>query len=499
MADQHLFFIESLGALYEAVQSAGIFADSKFFVDCTPKYPVAAIVAKYDNAKNDPSFKLDAFVQTNFELPAATVSTYTSAKKTIDAHLNELWDELKRTPDHTSGTLIPLPHEYIVPGGRFREVYYWDSYFTMLGLQVSRRIDIIENMVDNFAYLINEFGFIPNGNRTYYLGRSQPPFFALMVHLLSEEKGDGILIKYKTVLEKEYAFWMKGAEQLSAAQPAIDHVVLLQNGDMLNRYWDNKNVPRPEAYQEDIHIAGESGNEIAKTFRHIRAAAESGWDFSSRWFKDKLQMATIQTTDLIPVDLNCLLLYMEATLLQIYQQQHDDVNAALFTTKIEKRTSAIQHYCWNENRGCYFDFNIATQQQEEHFNLATVFPLFFNIATAGQAQQIATLIKEKFLYSGGLITTLYKTGQQWDAPNGWAPLQWMAYKGLKNYDFTELADVIKDNWMSNCEKVFADTGKMMEKYNVMDTTIKAGGGEYPNQDGFGWTNGVYLKMKSEKR
>lgn len=210
-------------------------------------------------------------------------------------------------------------------------------------------------------------------------------------------------------------------------------------------------------------------------------------------------MATIQTTDLIPVDLNCLLLYMEATLLQIYQQQHDDVNAALFTTKIEKRTSAIQHYCWNENRGCYFDFNIATQQQEEHFNLATVFPLFFNIATAGQAQQIATLIKEKFLYSGGLITTLYKTGQQWDAPNGWAPLQWMAYKGLKNYDFTELADVIKDNWMSNCEKVFADTGKMMEKYNVMDTTIKAGGGEYPNQDGFGWTNGVYLKMKSEKR
>jgi len=113
------------------------------------------------------------------------------------------------------------------------------------------------------------------------------------------------------------------------------------------------------------------------------------------------------------------------------------------------------------------------------------------------AKEIAALIKEKFLYSGGLITTLYKTGQQWDAPNGWAPLQWMAYKGVQNYGYTELADTIKNNWMNNCEKVFAETGKMMEKYNVMDTTTTAGGGEYPNQDGFGWSNGVYLAFSRE--
>jgi alpha,alpha-trehalase len=137
-------------------------------------------------------------------------------------------------------------------------------------------------------------------------------------------------------------------------------------------------------------------------------------------------------------------------------------------------------------------------KQVEHFNLATVFPLFFNVASKGQAEKIALLIRKKFLFNGGLITTIYKTGQQWDAPNGWAPLQWMAYKGLKNYGFTALALEIKNNWLHNCEKVFAETGKMMEKYNVMDTAITAGGGEYPNQDGFGWTNGVYLKMKSEK-
>ena len=496
MQQLNLFFIESLGTLYEDVQTKSIFADSKYFVDCIPQYPAAEIVKSYNSLKNETTFNLLDFVKAHFDLPEEKISTYTSAQKTIDQHLNDLWDELKRTPDHEGGTLIPLPYEYIVPGGRFREIYYWDSYFTILGLQVSKRIDLIENMVDNFAYLIKEVGFIPNGNRTYYLGRSQPPFFALMIHLLSEEKGEEIFTKYQPALEKEYSFWMTGAEQLNEQQTSCNHVVLM--GDtILNRYWDSKPVPRPESYEEDILIGSASTAEPATTFRHIRAAAESGWDFSSRWFKENLKMETIQTTDLVPVDLNCLLLYMEETLLHIYQQQRKEINITLFKTKIEDRRKAIQNWCWNENRGCYFDFNMATNQQEEHFNLSTVFPLFFNIATAVQAQRIADLLEEKFLHDGGLVTTLYKTGQQWDAPNGWAPLQWMAYKGLKNYGFIALADVIKQRWMANCEKVFAATGKMMEKYNVMDTTANAGGGEYPNQDGFGWTNGVYLKMKNE--
>jgi alpha,alpha-trehalase len=170
----------------------------------------------------------------------------------------------------------------------------------------------------------------------------------------------------------------------------------------------------------------------------------------------------------------------------------------LFKTKIDNRKRAIQKYCWNNEEGCYFDFNCIENKQVVHFNLATVFPLFFNIATTQQAQQVATLVQQKLLCPGGVVTTIYRTGQQWDAPNGWAPLQWMAYKGLKNYGFTSLANTIKNNWLHNCEKVFAETGKMMEKYNVMDTTVAAGGGEYPNQDGFGWTNGVYLKMTAEK-
>ncbi|MFN8253854.1 MAG: alpha,alpha-trehalase TreF [Ferruginibacter sp.] len=492
---QELFFIESLSPLYEAVQGKELFADSKYFVDAVPNMPAAAILKLYEEKKNDAGFSLADFVKEYFVLPGENNSAYSSALKNIGVHLQDLWDELKRKPGATGGTLIHLPHEYIVPGGRFREIYYWDSYFTMLGLQVSGRVEMIESMVKNFAWLIHEFGFIPNGNRTYYLSRSQPPFFALMVNLLAEEKGDGVLLQYKTTLEKEYAYWMDGFNEVSPKQPAVKHVVLVADDVVMNRYWDEQESPRPEAYSEDVHLSSGSAN-AAAMYRDIRAAAASGWDFSSRWFADHENMDTIQTTSIIPVDLNCLLLFMEKMLQKMHMLSGSTTEAALFADKIQRRKRALHRFCWNEEEGCFFDYNFITQKQELHFNLSTVFPLFFNAVTNEQAAAVALLVKNKFLHPGGLITTIYKTGQQWDAPNGWAPLQWIAYRGLKNYRFNELAVSIKNNWLQNCEKVFAATGKMMEKYNVMDTNVAAGGGEYPNQDGFGWTNGVYLKMKN---
>ncbi|MDP1844970.1 MAG: trehalase family glycosidase, partial [Sediminibacterium sp.] len=176
-----LLYIESLSPLYEDVQRSGIFSDSKFFVDCVPKFSSEIIVEKYINTKDSIGFDLVSFVEANFTYPKEREAVYSSSNKSIELHLSDLWDELTRKPDQQAGTLIPLPNPYIVPGGRFREIYYWDSYFTMLGLKESGRVDLIENMVNNFAYLIDQFGFIPNGNRTYYLSRSQPPFFALMV------------------------------------------------------------------------------------------------------------------------------------------------------------------------------------------------------------------------------------------------------------------------------------------------------------------------------
>lgn len=493
----NLFFIESLNELYIDVQSAETFHDSKYFVDCIPKFSVDEILKKYATEKSKENFDLKLFVAENFSFPNEIETHYSSSGKTIQQHIEQLWTVLKRNPDGQSGTLIPLPNSYIVPGGRFREVYYWDSYFTMLGLQISKRIDLIENMVDNFTYLINEIGFIPNGNRTYYLGRSQPPYFSLMVKLLSDEKGETILLKYADALEKEYQFWMDGEDTLSAINNTFRRVVLLNDGSVLNRFWDDHDTPRPEAYSEDVKIANQSDSLPAKVYRDIRAAAESGWDFSSRWFKVPDKMCTIQTTSLIPVDLNCLMLHLEETLLQIFELKNDEIKINSFKQKINQRKKSIQTFCWNEAAGFYFDYHHSENKQMLHYNLAAAYPLFFSVATQEQSNKVAAIIEEKFLQSGGVVTTIQTTGQQWDAPNGWAPLQWITYKGLKNYNHLSLAKMIKDNWMNANEKVYTATGKMMEKYNVMDTNTKAGDGEYPNQDGFGWTNAIYLKLMTE--
>ncbi len=499
MLKDELFFIESLAQLYTDVQLQGIFADSKYFVDCRPIGPPAAIANAYLDEKDQPGFNLKRFVATHFTWPPEIVTGYTSGNKPIVQHLHDLWPILTRQPaKNAEGTLIPLPFPYIVPGGRFREVYYWDSYFTMLGLQASGRVDIMQHMVDNFAYLLDEIGFIPNANRTYYLGRSQPPFFTLMVNLLAEEKGGNTLLIYRRQLEKEYAFWMQGEETLDGIYTQHRRVLRLPDGSIVNRFWDDNDTPRPEAFIEDCELAEKAGGDAALVYRHIRAAAESGWDFSSRWFKDGQQMTSIQTTHLVPVDLNCLLLYAEETLLKIYELVQEDALAKLFRNKIAQRKNAIQQYCYNHERGFYFDYDLIEQKQSEQLTLAATYPLFFGVANKIQAESVAKILEEKFLQPGGLLTTLTAIGQQWDAPNGWAPLQWMAYKGLKDYGHHRLAAAIRQRWMAENEKVYAETGKMMEKYNVSDTAAKAGGGEYPNQDGFGWTNGVYLRLQQEE-
>ncbi len=219
--------IYSLGELFERVQLEPVFPDGKTFVDCTPKSSVSSIHNRYEEEKNKPGFSLTDFVHANFILPQTYSSNYHSISgEPVTEHIEKLWTVLARQPEPSKNSLIELPFPYIVPGGRFREIYYWDSYFTMLGLQVSRRIEMINNMISNFSFLINSFGYIPNGNRTYFLGRSQPPFFSCMIQLLAQEKGEEILMKYLLPLQKEYDFWMRGKEDVSDKKKALHHVVL---------------------------------------------------------------------------------------------------------------------------------------------------------------------------------------------------------------------------------------------------------------------------------
>lgn len=486
--------------LFEAVQLGGIFPDSKFFPDCVAKADPGTVLELYKKAKTEPTFDLKVFVAQHFEYPEIPETEYQSGGRPIREHLEMLWGSLLRppVPETSSGrsSLLPLPHPYIVPGGRFREVYYWDSYFTMLGLQESGRTDIIENMLDNFAHLAITYGHVPNGNRSYYLSRSQPPFLALMVQLLANTKGEEALLRYRRALEKEYDFWMDGEKTLKPGN-AWRRLVCLPDGQLLNRYWDDDPRPRPEAYAEDLHTVKLAGRPEADVCRHIRAAAESGWDFSSRWLENPSQLHSIRTCDLIPVDLNCLLYFLEKTLARCYRLLPDHTPVEVFKDRARKRKAALLHYCWDEKRHFFFDYDTSAQRPSEHRTLAAVFPLFFQIADARQAADVAACLETEFLQAGGLSTTLLRSGQQWDAPNGWAPLQWMAYRGLKQYGHDGLAQKIRQCWMTVCEKTYAETGKMMEKYNIIEPNAPGGGGEYPNQDGFGWTNGVYLKMNAD--
>ncbi|TWR29443.1 alpha,alpha-trehalase TreA [Mucilaginibacter pallidiroseus] len=482
--------------LFEAVQSSDIFPDNKTFVDCTPKYPPAQIMKAYNEQLGKTGFDLRNFVMTNFSVPSGVTHAFqTNVEEGIRKHIDTLWQVLQRQPDEATkySSLAALPKPYIVPGGRFREVYYWDSYFTMLGLQESKKFDVIENMLDNFAFLIDKYGFIPNGNRSYYLTRSQPPFFSMMVGLLAKSQGNRILIKYQPQLVKEYNYWMLGGTQL-ANNKATHRAVRMADGTLFNRYWDESDEPREESYIKDVDAAKTTKQPLPVFYHNIRAAAASGWDFSSRWFDGSGQLNTIQTANLVPVDLNCLMYNLEQTIAQSYKLKGNQAQYTAYTAKAAQRKKAIQKYFWDEETGWFNDYNWTTQQQSNIPTLAAVFPLEFNLATPAQADKIAAGLQKNFLKPGGLVTTLNFSGQQWDAPNGWAPLQYMAIDGLENYGKKALAKDITTRWITLNIRVFKQTGKLLEKYNVVDTSLTAGGGEYPLQDGFGWTNGVLLKL-----
>jgi len=499
-ASAQVHFEEAFGALFHDVQMAGIFEDSKTFPDCLPKYPPTEILERYKRSKGHADFGLREFVMAHFDLPPEPGKAFKSdATLDIREHIEKLWPILQRQPDETGGSLIPLPKPYVVPGGRFREIYYWDSYFTMLGLQQSGKNTTIRNMVENFAHLIDEVGFIPNGNRTYFLSRSQPPFFSLMVGLLAELEGEAVYREFLPQLTKEYAFWMDGAEGLTAAQPTYRRLVRLSDKVVLNRYFDDSPNPRPESYKEDVELAEHSSRPAKALYTDLRAACESGWDFSSRWLRNPQKLETIHTTELIPVDLNCLLYGLEETLQKAYAANGEQQMAEQMGTKAQHRKAAILQYCWDGASGFFYDYDFKKQAVTGRVTAAGFYPLFFKLCSAKMAKRAAKFGKKQLLKDGGLCTTLQASGQQWDAPNGWPPLQWMAYKGMQNYGLKKMAQTLAERWIANNKRVYRNTGKMVEKYNVTDITLEAGGGEYRLQDGFGWSNGVLLRLMADQK
>jgi len=482
------------GDLFVAVQTQQVYPDQKTFVDAVPKADPAFIVAQYDAQKDQPGFSLTDFCNTWF-IPPADTQVVPPPDQTLREHIDWLWPELTHTtttaPDWTS--LVPLPQPYVVPGGRFREGYYWDTYFTMLGLQESGHEDLVDDMLANFAYEIDMFGHIPNGNRNYYLSRSQPPFFALMVELAAKVEGGATYRKYLPQLRKEHAYWMRGEAGVARGQAALN-VVKLSDGSALNRYWDDLDTPRPESYLQDVTTASSvpdrPSNEV---WRDLRAAAESGWDFSSRWFGDNANLTTIRTTSIVPVDLNSLMFQLEQTIAKGCAVAREFACFTRYTAAAGSRAAAINRWLWHPD-GYYADYDWQLRHVRDNRTAAMLYPLFVQLAPRHRGLSTLAVAESSLLDVGGLETSQFKTGQQWDAPNGWAPLHWIAVRAGRHYGRADLAEAIGSRFLADVQAEYDAEQKLVEKYLVDGSGIGGGGGEYPLQDGFGWTNGVTLKL-----
>lgn len=476
------------GPLLDAVQSRGLFGDGKAFVDAVPLRSAKDIMADFASVPAGDA-ALREFVERNFEVPTSRPLAIPQATAvSLREHIRSIWSKLERPPIEPVGddSALGIAHPHVIPGGRFREMYYWDSFFTMLGLLRDGRRDLANGIVDAMTDLIERFGYVPNGTRTYYLGRSQPPLYYRMVALLGDADAE---VKQRRVaaMKREHAWWMAGGEALEPGQ-CSRHVARLAGGAILNRYWDPNGTPRDESWREDVSTAEQSGRASEEVYRDLRAGAESGWDFSSRWLGGS-GLPSIKTTAIVPIDLNAFLFGLEAAI-----AEHGDASdASIFGQLAARRQDAISQHCWNDAQGYFADFDLDTGTRRASTSAATLAPLFAGLATQDQADAVARFVEANYLAPGGLRTTLVHSSEQWDSPNGWAPLQWIAVDGLARYGHHDLARRIALGWISTVERTFEQTRLIFEKYDV-ETGSAGGGGEYTSQTGFGWTNGVTAEL-----
>lgn len=385
--------------------------------------------------------------------------------------LAKLW---KKTPEKSNNSIIPVPHPFLIAGARFMESYYWDSYFGMQGLLATGRQHIARMQIENFLYLIENYGHIPNGIRNYYLSRSQPPVISSMV--VDYLKSLPVITKQDRawaenalrILEKDYQeFWMKK-----------DGSRLTENG--LNRHWDNSNEPRPERWGEDDE------SKLGKTFRDVRAEAESGKDFTIA-FEGEI-------TKYNPVMLNSLMYKYEKDLAYLHSQFGNNSASRSFESAAQKRHDQFNKLLWDESRGNYYDYNFETGKHSSVLTADVYSALWAGLVPPERLarfnQSAQTLIGK-----GGVVSSEKVSGKQWDGPYAWAPHQFFAVQGLMNAGLKNEAKSVATKWTSAVEGIFDQTGLMFEKLDGVNGVLPVDkSGKYPNQPGFLWTNSVYVWM-----
>ncbi|KAF5197980.1 Trehalase [Thalictrum thalictroides] len=408
-------------------------------------------------------------------------------------------------------TLLPLPHPMIIPGSRFIEVYYWDSYWVIRGLLVSKMYETAKSIVYNLISLIDEYGHVLNGSRAYYTNRSQPPLLSSMVSEIYNRTQDLAFVKRSLpALLKEHKFWN-----------TVNHKVIIQDdkgcNHTLSRYFALWNKPRPETSTIDKESASKLLNPYDKQhlYRELASTAEAGWDFSTRWMRNHSDFATLATTSIVPVDLNLYILKMELDIAFLARTMGQNSIAEQFLNASQLRRLAMVSIFWNDKKGQWLDYWLtknssceevhiwdAQNQNQNTFasNFIPVWNEVFNSDNAILQKVMEGLQSSGLLCAAGIATSLTRSGQQMDFPNGWAPLQHMIVEGLArsgSKDSRCMAEDIAVKWLKTNYAAYKKTGNMHEKYNVEYCGAVGGGGEYIPQTGFGWTNGVVLAFLEE--
>ena len=542
------------------MQLSGVYNDSKTFVDKPMKMAPEQVLHDFSLLKDPYSIPaLKAFLEEHFEEEGSDLKAWipvdftdTPAKlnrimndtyKHFAMDLNSLWLQLGREVDPNvtehpeRHSFVTRRYPFIVPGGRFRESYYWDSLFIVQGLLACEMDQTSKFIILNLLDDVENFGFVPNGGRVYYLDRSQPPVLSEMIleyikyrrndHDSEDDLLTFIESSYLT-LKKEYAFWMNdenghtwnftSSSSSSSSSPSScsDSVVY-----KLNRYCSYEESPRPESFNEDYNTQQNADNII---YKQIRAGAESGWDFSSRWIRPShvngydtySDLTNIYTQEIIPVDLNSILYKFEGNLVEmanilLSNERNEALNIkssdlkadiVTFQCAMDSRKKGMYEILWDDASAMYRDFNITSNLHSSIISASNFVSFWADLVEKEDVYRAYdAFMNSGLLQQGGVLsTTISTSGQQWDDPNAWAPIVLLIIDGLRTLntpDTIKAAQGIKELWLNTCYIAFNSSGYMYEKYNAYEIGQGGGGGEYTPQVGFGWTNGVALKLLAE--
>ncbi|ORX96141.1 glycoside hydrolase [Basidiobolus meristosporus CBS 931.73] len=543
------------GPLLDRIQKAKLYPDSKTFVDQPTSKPLDQVLAAFNTlsatANNDTiaQFVKENFLEAGKELVPADLPEYKDQPEFLNNIKDEIlrgwaqvvhsyWKKLTRRMDESflcAGcvtSLLDIKRPFVIPGGRFREIYYWDTYFVIEGLLLSELPGTAKNMIENFLDLVDKYGFMPNGARIYYLNRSQPPMLTQMVKIYYEKTKDmDLLRRALPTLDKEYDFWVK------------NHTIEIDHGKKykLSHYNTINDQPRPESYMEDyVTVEGSTLDEEGKKglYADLATGAESGWDYSVRWLKvyptknesGPAILRTLNTRQVVPTDLNAILYMNEKTLAEFHQtvQANQTGDKIQYYNKVANtRKSNILKLLWDEQDLHYYDFNATSGSVQKLFTPSNYWPFWAEIFPNGFITRPNKVMKtfsivEQFAnkFVAGIPTTEINSTLQWDFPNAWPPLQYVLMKSVISVNnhikdtntkqrldklgltlAQRMVDAAYCGWRMTGGSIPGllepipgnnDTGHMFEKFDVTRLGVAGGGGEYEVQDGFGWTNGVTL-------